>query len=421
MVSSRSGDEASSTAAAGETTLEYLLQVVARLAANEPHVRCQVGEGPLAPMAAALNQLALQLESHRTVDRETFGIQALVEQSPSMMLACDVDAKVRFFNYTTPGYSPAEVVGKSVYDWVLPEELERVRGYIRKVLENGETVSFDAPSATATGPAWYMVQVGPIKDRGEVIGFTMIMTDISALKQTQARLEQSNRELESFASVASHDLQEPLRKIQTFGARLKTVASATMGAEGLGYLERMLQAATRMRSLIDDLLSFSRVTSMAQPFVPVDLARVAREVKEDLETAIERQGATVTLGELPTLDADPTQMRQLFQNLMSNALKFRRDDVAPVISVEASVDAATRWCELRVADNGIGFEEKYLDRIFDVFQRLHGRGKYEGTGIGLAICRKIVERHGGTIGARSSPGNGATFIIRLPLVQSRSR
>jgi signal transduction histidine kinase len=177
-----------------------------------------------------------------------------------------------------------------------------------------------------------------------------------------------------------------------------------------------------MRRLIDDLLTFARVSSKAQPFTRVDLAALVREVVGDLEIAIEKAGASITLGELPVLEADPMQLRQLLQNLLSNALKFRREEVAPAVSVRATVDAQAQRCELVVQDNGIGFDEKYLDRLFNVFQRLHGRSsKYEGTGIGLAICRKIVERHGGSIRASSTPGEGATFTVMLPLKQSTNR
>jgi PAS domain S-box-containing protein len=396
--------------------------MIARLSANDPHALCHVGKGPLAPVAQALNQLSTQLAGGRTRASEAFGIQALVEQAPNMMLACQPDGRVRYMNFTLPGFVVSETVGSSVYDTVAPEEQERVRGIVRGVLETGEPAGYEIHSIVRPGPEWFAVRVGAIKADSRIVGFTMILTDISDLKQTQARLEQSNKELESFAYVASHDLQEPLRKIQTFGERLKTVSSGKQGPEGLDYLERMLGAASRMRRLIDDLLSFARLSSKAQPFARVDLHALAREVLGDLETAIEKAGATVTLGELPTLEADPMQLRQLLQNLVSNALKFRREDVAPSISIRATVNAQAQLCELRVEDNGIGFDEKYMDRIFNVFQRLHGRGsKYEGTGIGLAICRKIVERHGGSISARSSPGNGATFIASLPLEQHASR
>lgn len=231
------------------------------------------------------------------------------------------------------------------------------------------------------------------------------------------QLQRSNRELEDFASVASHDLQEPLRKIQAFGDRLKVKAGDRLGEDGSDYLKRMLNAAGRMQRLINDLLSFSRVTTRAQPFVPVDLSRIAQEVLADLEMSVELNAGVVQITNLPTIDADATQMRQVLQNLIGNALKFHRPEVSPIVKVAGSVhqNGAGEECELTVSDNGIGFEEKYLDRIFNIFQRLHGRGTYEGTGIGLAVCRKIVERHGGTITATSAPGIGSTFIIRLPV------
>jgi signal transduction histidine kinase len=241
------------------------------------------------------------------------------------------------------------------------------------------------------------------------------------LTELTRRLEISNRELQDFASVASHDLQEPLRKIQAFGDRLAVRCADQLGPEGNDYLRRMQNAAGRMQTLINDLLAFSRVTTKAQPFVPVDLARVAREVVSDLEARIEQSGATVEVGDLPVLDADPLQMRQLLQNLLGNALKFARPDIAPRVRLGTEEGAEPGTVRLAVADNGIGFDEKYLDRIFTVFQRLHGRGAYEGTGIGLAVCRKIAERHGGAITARSRPGEGATFLVTLPLHQPSTR
>ena len=248
------------------------------------------------------------------------------------------------------------------------------------------------------------------------------------LKTTAAMLARSNRELQDFASVASHDLQEPLRKIQAFGDRLKRKCEPDLNDEGRDYLERMLSAAHRMQTLINDLLTFSRVTTKAQPFVSVDLNRLVREVLSDLEVRIEQTGGRVEVSELPTIEADSLQMRQLFQNLIGNALKFRRADEPSLVQIEAQLikpeasatglsQAAGAVCQISVSDNGIGFDEKYLDRIFTVFQRLHGRNVYEGTGVGLAVCRRIVERHGGSITARSTPEQGATFIITLPVTQ----
>lgn len=237
------------------------------------------------------------------------------------------------------------------------------------------------------------------------------------------KLEISNRELQDFAYVASHDLQEPLRKVQAFGDRLKLKYSPQLGEEGTDFLDRMQNAARRMQVLINDLLAFSRVTTKARPFQMVDLNQVLKEVISDLEVRLQQTNGRIERQELPHIQADPLQMRQLFQNLLSNALKFHKPDQPPVVSVKAAIVTPekigeTAQCQIKIADNGIGFDEKYLDRIFTVFQRLHGRGVYEGTGIGLAICRKIVDRHGGTITAQSQPGQGATFIVRLPVEQN---
>ncbi len=248
------------------------------------------------------------------------------------------------------------------------------------------------------------------------------------LNSANIELERSNRELQDFAYVASHDLQEPLRKIQAFGDRLKSVQGPKFDERGLDYLDRMQNAAGRMHTLINDLLTFSRVTTKAQPFIPTDLNEICTEVIDDLETLIQKTNGRVEVAGLPTIDADPLQMRQLFQNLIANALKFHRPEVDPVVIIrsEAFTEAAdrsddtsqTQFTRISVEDNGIGFDEKYLDRIFTPFQRLHGRGEYEGTGIGLAVCRKIVERHHGSLSATSVQGKGSTFIAVLPIKQA---
>ncbi|MDX6305484.1 MAG: hypothetical protein QOI77_2453 [Blastocatellia bacterium] len=250
------------------------------------------------------------------------------------------------------------------------------------------------------------------------------------LKLYSDKLERSNRELQDFAQVASHDLQEPLRKILSFGDRLKTKLGESLDGDSQDYLQRMCNAATRMQSLITDLMAFSRVEIKGQDFVPTDLSVIAREVSADLETRIEQAGGRVEIGDLPIIDADPMQMRQLLQNLIGNSLKYYRAGVPPVVRIYSQKPDARRlqsldespgrqFCEILVVDNGIGFDEKYLDRIFTVFQRLHKKGEYEGTGVGLAICRKIVDRHSGAITARSNPGQGATFVVTLPVIQPK--
>lgn len=260
-----------------------------------------------------------------------------------------------------------------------------------------------------------------------------VASDITELKQAQkelqayaAKLAESNQELQEFAYVASHDLQEPLRKVAAFGDRLKTTYGANLGDKGLDYLSRMLNAATRMQTLINDLLMFSRVTTAAKPFEPVDLETVVREVLSDLEIKIAETNAEVEIASLPTVMADGLQMRQLFQNLIGNALKFSRQDVPPDIDIrsetcrsqnlpEAIESQSENFACIKVKDNGIGFDQKYADKIFGVFQRLHTRSEYSGSGIGLSICQKIVKRHGGAIRVESKPDHGATFTVIFPV------
>jgi PAS domain S-box-containing protein len=288
----------------------------------------------------------------------------------------------------------------------------------------------------------------PIEEGGTRVGDVLIFRDVTSRRKAEQALEEkalelarSNAELEQFAFVASHDLQEPLRKILAFGDRLKTKCDAAQLADGRDFLERMQNAAARMQTLINDLLTFSRVISRAQPFVPVNLDVITKEVLNDLEVRIEKSKAKVDVGELPTIDGDPTQLRQLIQNLVSNALKFQSPGASPVVRIQAKAittsDArghttfvtkngndASNACdayEITVEDNGIGFDEKYLEKMFAVFQRLHGRQEYEGTGIGLAVCRRIVDRHGGMITAKGKPGEGACFIIRLPARQAKTQ
>jgi signal transduction histidine kinase len=245
------------------------------------------------------------------------------------------------------------------------------------------------------------------------------------MEEVEKKVVERTREFQEFAYGVSHDLQEPLRKVTAFGDRLRDKCAAQLDEDGLSYLNRIQDAAKRMRQLINDLLALSRVTTQARPYEPVNLNTLVGEVLSDLEVLVEQVNGKVEVSTLPTVHADPTQLRQLFQNLIGNALKFRKKDVPPVIRIRAQTAAAPdpcgddsqnghrRW-QFTVQDNGIGFEEKYRDRIFEVFQRLHGRGEYEGSGIGLSLCRKIVSRHGGSIAAESRLSEGATFHFTLP-------
>lgn len=250
------------------------------------------------------------------------------------------------------------------------------------------------------------------------------------LTESNHLLVRSNDNLEKFAYIASHDLQEPLRKIQQFGDLLKSRYAPTSEGD-MDYLARMQSAASRMSTLIRDLLDFSRIATRRDTSAAISLNTVVAKALQDLDLRIAETGAVVEVGELPTISGDPTQLGQLFQNLLANALKFHRPDERPHIQIQAqlvkeanlparfiSLRQAKQYYRIDVIDNGIGFDEKYLDRIFQVFQRLHGKNEFAGTGIGLAICEKVVLNHGGIITAKSQPGQGATFQIYLPVILS---
>jgi PAS domain S-box-containing protein len=236
------------------------------------------------------------------------------------------------------------------------------------------------------------------------------------LRVYASRLELINQELQEFAFVASHDLQEPLRKIQTFCDMAQKRCAPVLDSTSKDYLDRVVNSADLMRQLLRDLLEFSRVASRLEPFKKIDLVKIAMEAADIFEASVKETGCQIEVENIPAIEADESQMLRLFQNLIGNAMKFRRE--TPNIRVYGKLDGK-RICEIFVEDNGIGFDQQFAELIFKPFQRLHGRNEYDGTGMGLAICRKIVERHGGSIRAESEPGKGSTFIIRLPVKQDR--
>lgn len=296
-----------------------------------------------------------------------------------------------------------------------------------KTISSGKTWSGEIRNRAKNGKIyWVNTTIVPFLDeKGVPFQYVSIRFEITQRKEAEqklahyaSRLENSNRELQDFASIAAHDLQEPLRKIQAFSDRIQTKFRDLLPVEATDYLNRMQSAAGRMQTLINDLLTYSRVTTKAQPFKRVDLKTIVSGVLTDLEVRIEQTSARVQIGELPAIEADEIQMRQLFQNLIGNALKFHHQGSPPEVFVSSQILRGPNheeYCQIQVSDQGIGFDEKYLTRIFTIFQRLHGRSEYEGTGVGLAVCRRIVERHGGEITARSASGKGATFIITLPM------
>lgn len=320
------------------------------------------------------------------------------------------------------GYRSEEIVGRpaSVLDAPRVPDSGSVDDVV-EALERERAESLRWKRRQDGSRFWGRTVTCPIRGPdGELRGFAQLVRDETpsklaneALLARATELERSNRDLEAFASVASHDLHEPVRKIRTFTSRLKSRASASLDSESLSLLERMDGAAIRMQTLIDGLLAYARVGRHSTPFAPVDLGEIAREVVCDLQAQLDRVSGAVNVGALPVIEADPILMRQLFQNLLSNALKFVRPGVPPVVTVKSRGLPDGR-VELRFEDNGIGFEPRHASRIFGVLQRLHSRAEYEGSGVGLALCLRIVERHGGTITAEGRPQEGASFVIQVP-------
>jgi PAS domain S-box-containing protein len=235
------------------------------------------------------------------------------------------------------------------------------------------------------------------------------------LRTAIVKLEQINLELQDFAHVATHDLQEPLRKIQTFCDMAIRRSAPALDSTCQNYLRRVLNSASRMRQLLRDLLLFSRVGAEPQPFKRIDLGGIVREAADVFELVVKNGGSLIEIGTMPVIEADESQILQLFQNLVGNSLKFRGDQTLQINIY--TKQTANGMCEIHMEDNGIGFDQHFAEHIFKPFQRLNGRNVYEGTGMGLAICKKIVERHGGSIRAESEPGKGSKFIIRLPVKQ----
>lgn len=236
-------------------------------------------------------------------------------------------------------------------------------------------------------------------------------------EQSRGRLESSNRDLEAFASVAAHDLQEPLRKIRAFSDRVAHSAASGDTEMILGYLDRIDHAAARMQTLIDDLLNLARINGQEPQAVRVNLTDLVRDIVGELSSGGDDDTRVEVSETLPEVNADPVRMRQLFENLIGNALKFRKKETP--IRVQISGERIGDWVQIRVSDNGIGFDDRYLEKIFQPFERLHGRAEYEGSGVGLALCRAIAERHRGTLDGHGEPGKGATFQVVLPAAEAK--
>ena len=392
-----------------------------------------------------LRDIADRRQAEETLEFERNLLQRIMDTIPDRIFVKDRDGHFTRDNVAhrlhIGAQTAEEVIGKKDTDFFSKEFATRFRQDDLAVLSGKKTMlNLEEPGLMPDGrEIWLETTKVPLMDLdGNVIGIVGVSTDITKrradeekLRHYAQQLQRSNEELQNFASVASHDLQEPLRKIQAFGDRLRARCSGQLGEQGSDFLARMMDAADRMQKLIHDLLQLSRVTTRAHPFERCDLAETTRGVLSDLELKIASTGARVTMVGLPVIQADTTQMRQLFQNLIANALKFQVPGAkAEVLMVGRTfpnfngelpdVPQGEPLCEIRVEDNGIGFGQQFAEQIFSPFKRLHARTEFEGSGIGLSVCRKITDRHRGKIVAQSVEGQGATFVVTLPMNQPQS-
>lgn len=382
----------------------------------------------------------LQLLTRRLA-HQTILLNGVLNSSPNAILVFDAirdtQQEITDFQLTLTnrqglqltGLSDAQMLGYplSLLYPLTPDQLDR----LRQLVQTGGSLVVDqyVPHRTC----WLSISITMLND-----SFVATVQDVSAdrqmrrqLEQTVQELHQSNQSLEQFAYIASHDLQEPLRKITAFSSILTSQYAEQLDINGQTVITRMQLAAERMSALIRDLLAYARIGNQHTSFRAIDLTQLVRDLLDDMEITIQASGATVKVEPLPQLCGDPVQLRQLMQNLLSNALKFKRDDRPPVVQISSeqipvcqlpatlldSVRATHAYWLIRVTDNGIGFAPEYYDRIFEVFQRLHGRSQYSGTGIGLAIVRKVAEQHGGLVVVDSEPNVGSTFSIYLPVIE----
>ncbi|MCK4580962.1 MAG: PAS domain S-box protein, partial [Dehalococcoidia bacterium] len=359
--------------------------------------------------------------------------RALFEGSPEGVVSIDMERRVTDMNPAFErifGYSLEEVKGKDILDYILSEGKQREGKDISRRVGQGELIVTETVRKRADGTEIAVSLLGaPVMVEDRQVGILGIYRDITEhkraeeerealvkdLEEVNRRLGESNRELQDFAYVASHDLREPLRKVASFGTLLEESLKDRLDEDQRENFDYMIDGARRMQAMVDDLLTYSRLATRARPPERVDLNGVIEELKSlELAALLEETGGSIAVPEpLPAVQCDPSQVRQLLQNLIGNGLKFRREGIPPEVSVHAG-DVEGGMVRVELRDNGIGIDEKDHEQVFTMFKRLHPRDRYGGTGIGLAVCKRIVDRHGGEIGVESGPGEGSTFWFTLP-------
>jgi PAS domain S-box-containing protein len=377
-----------------------------------------------------------RIQAENEIIEQKIFAELLIESSPYLILAHDKELKLTAWNKMSEehtGIKKEQVLGKHILD-VFPEYQDNKWFTLtQEVITEGKTLHFPKIQFQYK-PGWGESFVTPlINSKNEIVGLLSITREITdlinattALEKKNQDLQNMNEELSSFAYVASHDLQEPLRKIQMFSKRIIETEKDKLSETARDYFDRMNKAANRMQQLIENLLTYSRTKNAERKFEKVSFNDILNEVKEELKDELSLNNATILAGDLCVANINAFQFRQLLYNLISNSLKFASEERDPVIRIQSHIEEgsllpypklepAKMYCHLIISDNGIGFDPLYNEQIFGLFQRLYGKSEYPGTGIGLAICKKIVENHHGFITAEGRPGEGATFHIYVPL------
>ncbi|MDX1611050.1 MAG: ATP-binding protein [Candidatus Thermoplasmatota archaeon] len=393
-------------------------QVAGALALYRDEVR-PFSEDEIGLARSLASHAAVALDKARLLDELRASEErwrSLVEHAPNIIMMVDRAGTLQYLNRTVAGITEEEALGSRVYDWVPEPYREVMRERIEAVFETGEPGTYETPGPGADGEvAWYAVRVGPIYEGERVVGALLISMDITERRRAEEELRRSNEDLEQFAYVASHDLQEPLRMVASYVQLLERRYRDELDETAQEYIGYAVEGSRRMQALIKDLLAYSRVNANPIEARPVDIGDLIEETRHTVQPILQESQGEIVTQDLPTIHGDAGQLSQLFQNLIANALKFRGDEPPRVeVSAERKDD---HWI-FSVEDNGIGIREEHAERIFNLFQRLNRRADYDGTGIGLAICRRVVERHGGSIwvepvGDPQAP-SGSRFRFTLP-------
>jgi len=394
-------------------------------------------------------KLANELLERQRVESELLDSEILfrnlANNAPIAIWLTSASSEFKFLNKYWLDYTGQPLESQLGYQWsnsLHPDDVDMSIGIYQKAFKKKQPFMMDYRLRRFDGVyEWFQVNAIPHFDseNNKFQGYIGTSVNIAErkryeanIKQITIQLAQANKELQDFSVIASHDLQEPLRKIVAFNERIQSLSNGNLNPEARQYMTRVQNTIHRMQNLINALLQYSRVTTRAQESVQVDLNKLVQDLINDLDLRIQDTQATIQIvNPLPMVEGEPTQLYQLFQNLLTNSLKYARHDVPPIIRISSGpIEAPDRvgmdlladvvldyFTQIKIEDNGIGFDSKYAQKIFSPFQRLHGRNEYEGTGMGLAICHKIAERHHGKIYAESEPGQGSRFYLVLPLKQ----